>query len=251
VTVQSEPVRRRGLLVPVLAIMILLALLVGLGLWQLERKAWKEALMATLEQRLAQPAGSLPDPGSGGGLDQHDWEFRRVRFTATLRHADEALVYTSGSPLRPDVSGPGYWVFAPAALAGGGGLVAVNRGFVPQGRQDAAARAQGQSAAPVEIVGVLRWPEPGSVFLQADDPARNTFFTRDHRAIAAAKQWGAVLPFYIEQEAPVPPGGLPKPGPLQVKLRNEHLQYALTWFGLAGALAVVSVAWLRRRRQHG
>jgi surfeit locus 1 family protein len=243
--------RRRSLLLPVVAILAVLALLIGLGVWQLERKAWKEALVATLEQRLAHPPGPLPDPGSGGGLDQRDWEFRRVRFTATVRHADEALVYTSGSPLRPDVSGPGYWVFAPAALAGGGGLIVVNRGFVPQGRHDAPARAQGQASEPVEITGVLRWPEPSSIFLQADDPGRNTFFARDHRAIAAAKQWGAVLPFYVEQETPVPSGGLPKPGPLKVNLRNQHLQYALTWFGLAAALAVVSLTWLRRRRRDG
>lgn len=246
----TEPMRRRSLLLPVVVIVAAMALLIGLGVWQLERKAWKEALIATLEQRLAQPPAPLPDPASGGGLDQGDWEFRRVRFTARVRHDDEALVYTSGSPLRPDVSGPGYWVFAPAALAGGG-LVAVNRGFVPQGRHDPAARAQSQSSDPVEITGVLRWPEPRSAFLQADDPGRNTFFARDHRAIAAAKNWGPVLPFYVEQEAPIPPGGLPKPGPLKINLRNEHLQYALTWFGLAAVLAALSWVWLRSWRQEG
>lgn len=245
----DESPRRRSRVLPIVAILTMLAMLVGLGVWQLERKAWKEALIATLQQRIGQPAAPLPDPGSGGGLDQHDWEFRRVRFTATIRHADEALVYTSGSQLRADVSGPGYWVFAPAVLAGGGGIVAINRGFIPQGRHEPQARSQAQSDDPTEVIGVLRWPEPRSAFLQGDDPARNIFFARDHRAIAAAKRWGAVMPFYVEQEAPVPPGGLPKPGPLKINVRNEHLQYALTWFGLALVLAGASAFWLFRRQE--
>jgi cytochrome oxidase assembly protein ShyY1 len=85
------------------------------------------------------------------------------------------------------------------------------------------------------------------VFLQADDPARNTFFARDHQAIATARQWGSVAPFYVEQEAPVPPGGLPKPGPIKVNLRNQHLQYAVTWFGLALVLVGASAFWLLQR----
>lgn len=241
----AESMPRRSRVVPIIAILVMLAGLVALGLWQLERKSWKEALIATLDQRIGQTAVPLPDPGSGA-LEQSEWEFRRVRFTARIRPADEALVYTSGSPLRPDVSGPGYWVFAPAELAGGG-IVAVNRGFVPQGREARSARAQGDLDAPVEITGVLRWPEPRSVFLQADDPARNMFFARDHQAMATARQWGPVAPFYVEQEAPVPSGGLPKPGPLKVSLRNQHLQYAVTWFGLALVLTGASAVWLLRR----
>lgn len=235
---------RRSRALPIVVVLAALAVLVGLGMWQLERKAWKEALIATLDQRIGLAAVPLPDQAAG--LDQGEWEFRRVRFTATFRHADEALVFTSGSPLRTDVSGPGYWVFAPAVLPGGP-VVAVNRGFVPQGRQDRSARAPGETEAPVEITGVLRWPEPRSVFLQADDLANNLFFVRDHQAIAAAKQWGSVLPFYVEQEAPVPAGGLPKPGPMRINLRNQHLQYAVTWFGLALVLVGVAAFWLFRR----
>ena len=64
-----------------------------------------------------------------------------------------------------------------------------------------------------------------------------TWFVRDQRAMAAARGWGEVAPFYIDQEAPVPEGGLPRPAKLQVTLRNDHLGYALTWFGLAAVLA--------------
>lgn len=242
----AEPRRRRSLLWPSIVILAALGCLVGLGLWQIERKAWKESLIATLEQRLAQPPVPLPGAEIWPSLDRTTWEFRRVRFAAELQHAQEALVYTAGSPLRTDVSGPGYWVFTPARPSGGG-AVAVNRGFVPQDRRDPQARTQGRVPGTVELTGVLRWPEERSWFLAADDPARNLFFARDPQAMADAKQWGAVAQFYVDLETPIPPGGLPRPGPLAVNLRNQHLQYALTWFALAVALVVVSAFWLRRR----
>jgi surfeit locus 1 family protein len=217
--------------------------LIGLGMWQLERKAWKEALIDTLARRLAAPAGEPPPRGNYAQLHAGEDEFRRVRFRATFPPGQEALVYTSGSALRSDVSGPGYWVFAPARLADGGTVV-VNRGFVPQGRQGQLGRRDEQ---PGEIVGAMRWPEQRNWFTPRDDPSRNLWFVRDHRAIAAAKGWGEVAPFFIDQEAPAPAGGVPRPGPLNVKLRNDHLQYALTWFGLAAVLLVVFALWARRR----
>jgi surfeit locus 1 family protein len=125
----------------------------------------------------------------------------------------------------------------------------VDRGFVPEGRQDPAARVAGQSSGPVEIVGAMRWPEAPGWFTPRADPAHNLWFARDPLAIAAAKGLAAVAPFYIEQEAPVPPGGLPLPGPMQVHLRNEHLQYALTWYGLAAVLVAVFAAWVRSSRR--
>ena len=66
--------------------------------------------------------------------------------------------------------------------------------------------------------------------------------------MAALKGWGEVAPFYIEQEAPVPSGGLPHPSALKVQLRNDHLQYAITWYGLAATLAVMFAIWAWRRR---
>jgi surfeit locus 1 family protein len=129
----------------------------------------------------------------------------------------------------------------------GEGVVVVNRGFVPEGRQDAATRAQGQPPGAVDIVGVLRWPEASGLFTPAGDPARNLWFARDPAEIARGKNWGAVAPFYVEQEAPVPPGGLPQPGALTVQLPNDHLQYAITWYGLAAVLLGVFGFWLRGR----
>ena len=121
----------------------------------------------------------------------------------------------------------------------------VNRGFVPEDRKDAASRAAGQITGPVEIVGVLRWPEARTWFSAADDPVHNLWFVRDPHAMAAAKGIGAVAPFYVEQESPVPPGGWPQPGKLVVNLPNNHLQYVVTWYGLALVLVVVFVVWAR------
>jgi surfeit locus 1 family protein len=241
-TAPARPRRLRtvlGLLVPAA---IAFAALIALGTWQLERKAWKEALIATLSQRLAAPPGALPAPATWPALKRDDAEYRRVAFMAAFDDDKEALVYAAASAFRPDVSGPGYWVFTPARLADGS-VVMVNRGFVPQDRADPATRAGGRLAGPVAIAGTLRWPDARSWFTPADDPAHNLWFLRDPAAIAAAKGLKDVAPFYVEQETPAPPGGLPQPGKLEVRLRNEHLQYVVTWYGLALVLAVIFAVW--------
>jgi surfeit locus 1 family protein len=153
-------------------------------------------------------------------------------------------------PVRPDVSGPGFFVFAPARLPDGG-IVVLDRGFVPEAQQ-ARAGAIGEAAGPSEIIGALRWPEQRGTFAAKDDLGHNLWFTRDHRAMAGAKGWdrlGQIAPFYVAVEAPEPPGGLPRPGALRPVLRNEHLQYALTWFGLAAVLAIAFPLWVRSRRR--
>ncbi len=241
---------RAGLALPLLFALVALLTFIGLGTWQLQRKAWKEALIDTLERRLAASPTDLPARARWPSLDPADDEFRRVRFSAAFVSGQEALVYGGGSALRSDVSGPGYWVLAPARLAGGD-LVVVNRGFVPEGRQDPRGRSAGEIAGAIEMVGVMRWPEPRGLFTARDDPQRNLWFVRDQMAVAAAKGWGGVAPFYVELESPQPPGGLPRAGALKVDLRNAHLQYALTWYGLAAVVVVMFGFWLRSRHRAG
>jgi len=244
--------RRRswlGLLTPAV---IAFAILIALGTWQIKRKAWKEGLIALLTERQAAPPIALPPPATWPSLDQASDEYRRVKFSAAFDNADEALVYGAASSFRPDVSGPGYWVFTPARLADGS-LLMVNRGFIPEGRQDPKSRPDGQISGTTEIIGVMRWPDGQHWFTPNEDAAHNLWFSRDPQSIAAAKRLGPVAPFYIEQETPVPPGGLPQPGKIVVQLPNNHLQYAVTWFGLAIVLVVVFVTWSfnSRRREHG
>jgi len=242
---------RRGVLVPSLAAGTAFAVLVSLGLWQLDRKAWKEGLIATIEQRLSAPPVSLPAPLTWPRLTPTDDEFLRVAMTAEFLNDQEALVYTSGSTLRQGSGGPGYWVFTPARLAGGA-LVMVNRGFVPDGKQAPAARPDGAVAGLTNMVGVLRWPEPPGIFTPTGDATRNIWFSRDSNAIATAKGI-SVAPFYVELESPDPPGGLPQAGRLHPTLPNNHFGYALTWLGLACVLVGVYGTWLfgSWRRRHG
>ncbi len=232
-----------GLLIPALLAFVVL---VGLGTWQLQRKAWKEGLIATLTERLAAPPEALPAANAWPRLDQATDEYRRVKFTAVFDHSREALVFAAATAFRPDVSGPGYWVFTPAHLDDGS-VVMVNRGFVPDGRKDPKTRPGGEISGSIDIFGAMRWPDARHWFTPNDDPAHNLWFARDPAGIATAKGIGGELhslaPFYVEQELPAPPGGLPQPGRLVVSFPDNHLQYALTWFGLAAVLAGVFVSW--------
>ena len=239
--------RRRGIVFPTAVAVTGCAVLIALGVWQLERRAWKDSLTAALSERIAAAPQSLPPPARWPSLDAQRDEFRRVTFTAEFQPGQEALVYATTSALRPDVKGYGYWVFAPARLPGGD-IVVVNRGFVPADRKDAASHAPPSGS--VAIAGLMRWPEARGLFTPADDPRGNVWYVRDPAAIAAAKNWGAVAPFHVDMEAPPPPGGLPRVAPIaSVRLPNNHFQYALTWFGLAAALAGVYLVWLTRQRR--
>jgi surfeit locus 1 family protein len=228
------------------------AILISLGVWQIQRKAWKEGLIASLTEQLAAPPQALPAATAWPQLDQARDEYRRFTFSAAFDNSREALVFASASAFRPDVAdaGPGYWVLTPARLADGS-IVVVNRGFVPDSRKDPKTRPDGAVTGPVHITGAMRWPDSRHWFTPNDDPAHNLWFVRDPGAIAAAKGLDTAAPFYVEQEAPVPPGGLPQPGKLVVSLPDNHLQYAVTWFGLAAVLVGVFISWAFTSRARG
>jgi surfeit locus 1 family protein len=246
VNAQAEP-RRRGFALFAFFVLAALGVLVALGTWQLERLSWKEGLIAELESKLSAKPTDLPPRERWPQLSAAADEFRRVAFPAEFLD-QEALVYSAGSALRPDASGPGYWVFSPAQLTGGS-LVVINRGFVPEGKQDPKTRPQGQPQGVVEVVGAMRWPESRGTFTPNDDPEKNLWFARDPAGMAAAKGWGTIAPFYVDQEAPAAPGGLPKVGPLKASLPNNHLQYAVTWYGLALVTLISALLFLRARRR--
>ena len=242
----EAPARRTGLIVPSLVALAAFVFFIALGTWQMERKAWKEGLIDALGQRLSADPVPIPPPSDWSKLTPEQDEFRRVTFVATIGPDADALVYTPGSAFRTDVSGPGYWVFTPARLADGATVV-LNRGFVPQDRQDTAARRPLSGA--ISLAGVMRWPEPRGWFAPNDDPVHSLWFVRDQRAMAEGKGWGEVAPFFVELETQSSAGALPQSGRLTVNLRNEHLQYAITWFGLAAVLVVSFGFWVRSRKR--
>jgi surfeit locus 1 family protein len=234
---------RKALFAPTVAASCAFAILLALGTWQVQRKAWKEGLIAVVTERFAAPPIRIPPPAEWPRLDPANDEYRRVVLSGEFLNDKEALVFTTGSSLHADEPRPGYWVFTPARLAGGG-LVMVNRGFVPEGRQDPATRRAGELSGPIEIVGVMRWPDRPGLFTPAAEPSKNLWFVRDPAGMAQAKGLGSIAPFYVEQESPPAPGGLPKAGPLQPSFPNNHLGYALTWYGLALVLAGSFAVWV-------
>lgn len=238
---------RRGVLLPVATTVVIVAVLVSLGVWQLQRRGDKLALIGRLEERLAAAPVPLPPDARWGGLTAARDGFRRVTFEGVIDAREQAQVFASPSALRKDVSGTGVWVFAPVKLAGGETVV-VNRGFVADGQDVPGA----VSNAPVALTGYIRFPETPSWLTPHADRARRLWFVRDHLAIAQALGWAEprrLAPFYIDLESPIPPGGVPKPGPLQVRLKNDHLQYAITWFLLAAAVTIAFGFWLRGQRR--
>lgn len=244
--------RRRGFGIFTLA---MVALFVGLGLWQLQRRVEKHALIAALTERLAAAPVPLPPPSQWHALDAANDEFRRVSFSATFVKLPDAMVYSAGSAVRDDISGPGTWAFLPARLPGGE-VVAVNTGFAPNTMQDRGVQdravARLVTGEPVTLTGYIRFPEAAGMLTPTENVTKRLWFTRDQLAMARALGWGQgggeVAPFYIDLEQPVPESGIPKPGPLDVHLKDDHLQYAITWFTLAGAVVIAFAVWRRKQR---
>ena len=236
--------------------LVMVAAFTGLGIWQLQRRVEKHALIAILNERLAVAPGALPQPSQWNALTPAKDEFRRVSFTATYAPLPDAMVYSAGSAVRADISGPGTWAFLPARLPTGE-TIAVNTGFVQNTMQDRGQqdRAVGRlvTGDPATLTGYIRFPESAGTLTPPENTVKRLWFTRDHLAMAHAFGWNedgkAVAPFYIDLEQPVPESGIPKPGPLTVHLKDDHLQYAVTWFGLAFAVMVAFGVWWRGQRR--
>jgi len=243
--------RPRGIVGLAIVTLVIVGTLLALGFWQLQRRTDKHALIAALTERLAGAPGALPAASTWSALTPAKDELRRVAFTATLKPAPDAMVYSSGSGVRTDVPGPVTWAFLPAQLPSGETIV-INAGFVQNTMQDRAqqdrAVARLITGAPVAMTGYLRFPEAAGALTPNDDVKKRLWFTRDQRDMAKALGWGEVAPFYIDLEAPVPDSGIPKPGPLQIRLKDDHLQYAITWFGLAAAVIIAFGVWIKGQR---
>jgi surfeit locus 1 family protein len=227
----------RRIIVPGIASLIGVALLVALGVWQLHRLAWKEALIAAVEARAHVAPVPLPPPESWGALDPADYEYRRVEATGVYDLSNQELVFTSMEEPRGIYGGVGYQVMTPLRLANGATVI-VNRGFVPEGMKASAAKGpQGET----KIVALMRASERRNLFTPADEPARGVFFTRDAEGLARALRLGPHAPFTLPADAG--PDPLPEGGETRLTFVNNHLSYAFTWFGMAAALVGVYGVW--------
>ncbi len=215
-----------------------LCILLGLGSWQLQRLAWKTALIELRETRLAESPIALPaergDPAALLAALAH----RRVTVSGAFLHDRE--VYLAATRRGKF----GFRVITPLRRADGA-TVLVDRGWVPNEARDPAFRRAGQVAGAVTVQGLLRGASERGWFSPDNDPARNYWFWRDLAAMATFAGVDAP-PLLIEADTKPNPGGLPIGKEMAVELRNEHLQYAILWFSLAGALLVI--AFLARRQ---
>jgi surfeit locus 1 family protein len=241
----------RKLLWPTLFAAFCLAVLVGLGTWQLERKAWKETLIEQIAERTHAEPITLDAAETLVKLGEN-LEYTRVRVRGRLHHDKARYLYF------PSSQGPGWHVHTPLETPAGK-IVMVNRGFVTE-----AGREQGPSgpvgpAREVDIVGLIRLPQGRGLFAPANDLTRNIWYWRDLdgmvRSAFASGTAGEVLPFFVDAEAQ--PGGPrgpsePRAGVTRLDLPNRHLEYAVTWYGLAVALlAVYGVLVVQRFRSGG
>ncbi|MGY8664430.1 SURF1 family protein [Bradyrhizobium sp. UFLA05-109] len=245
--------RHRGVAGFGLFTLAMIAVFVALGVWQLQRRVAKHELIAALTERLAAPPVALPPPAQWSELNAANDEFRRVSFTASYAPLPDAMVYSSGSAVRKDAAGPGTWAFLPARLPTGE-MIVIDAGFVENTMQDRSVEDRAVTklvtGGQVALTGYLRFPEEPSWLTPAENRTKRLWFVRDQHLMASALGWGAVAPFYIDLEQPVPENGIPRPGPLDVHLKDDHLQYAITWFALAGAVLIAFGAWVRGRRRN-
>jgi len=237
VTEAERPPRPLTQLVAVLVLgALMLAGFMWLGLWQIERRAWKHDLIDRVEARLSAPVQPL---ARITGPPEHR-EYSRVRVTGRFDHDAEVLVQAVTE------LGGGFWVLTPLHLPEGGSVL-VNRGFVPPQRRDPAARAAAQPEGAVSVTGLLRLTEPEGAFLRQNDPAGGRWYSRDVAAIAQRLGLTDAARDFIDADADpdVIAAGGPQGGLTVVQFRDTHLIYALTWFALAGLVAFALTVLIR------
>ncbi|MFT2211224.1 SURF1 family protein [Rhizobium giardinii] len=229
----------------IVLVLIALAILLSLGTWQVQRLHWKEGLLAAITERRAAPPVDLAaieamaKPGA-------DVDYRTVRVTGTYLNDKERHFFATYE------GRTGYYVYTPLQLADGRFLL-VNRGFVPFERKEAETRKQGQLSGAQTVTGLARvkLTEKPSWAVPDNDVAKNIFYWKDLDVMASSVGLNAaeVLPFFVDADTTPNPGGLPIGGVTQFDLPNNHLQYAVTWYGLAAALVAVSGVFILRRKR--
>jgi surfeit locus 1 family protein len=235
--------RGRRLIWPTVMTGLGVAALVSLGNWQLDRKAWKEDIIARIGARTTAPPVGLAEANDrvrAGG----DAEYLRVVARGRFLNDKERYFYAPDPEL-----GPGYHVYTPFEVAGEGAVLFVNRGFVPEALKAPEARKAGQLGGEVEVTGLVRMPGKKGFFTPDNDPKSNLWFWRDFAGLLRsvfADAERATIPLFLEAEAAAP-GGWPKGGATRLEIPNRHLEYALTWFGLAAALLAVFAAYAASR----
>ena len=226
----------------------LTALFLMLGLWQWQRMGDKQALIATVIERTEATPVELPTEVMWPELDFAAFDYRPVTVTGRFVPEETVLVFTSLTGARGTHSGPGYWVMTPLALEQGG-TIWINRGFVPDTSRAAFAGGGLTQAGTVTLSGIARLPEEPGPFTPGIDATNRIDWIRSVERLSrlAAPALAPFAPLYIDMAAGEP-GALPQGGETVVEFPDNHLGYAMTWFGFALLTPVLLGFWLRRPR---
>lgn len=216
--------------------------MLALGAWQVDRLAWKNELVATIDGRVNAapiPLGEVLDNARAGG----DIRYLRTMTIGEFEFDKEIYLFAFNE------QGPGWLVFSPFVTDLG--ILIVNRGFVPETNRDPSSRSDTGDAllGQTTVTGLARVPEQQTAFVPDNEPTTNNWYWRDLEAMAVV--FGVmpekVVPFFLDLQMPAPEGGLPVPGVTRIELPNRHLEYAITWFGLAAVFVVIFVVFLRKQ----
>ncbi|WEJ32525.1 SURF1 family protein [Devosia sp. SD17-2] len=246
----TRPLRWTDWLFAVL-MLVLAAVCAFLGAWQMDRLAEKDALVAAVDARLTSAPIPVPAVDQWSSLDYEALVFQPVSLTGAYRYTQTLTVFTSLSNANGQYGGPGFWVMTPFELEQGG-TVFVNRGFVPQQYQEAAAIGDlhGEDPGMVTITGLFREPEVAGMMTPEANMSDRIEWVRDpaRMALMADPNLAPIAPFYVDLPATVP-GELPQGGETVITFPNNHFGYALTWYGFSIVAVVMLGFWLWRQRR--
>lgn len=232
-----------------LLMVALTGVFIALGVWQVERLGEKETLIARVAERMhAAPAG-LPPSSEWAALDPTTLDYAPVSVTGHYVPRHTVMVFTSlGDEAKGQQSGPGYWVITPFALDTGGAIF-VNRGFIPQAKRADFVTGQGIDETPQTLTGIARLPERAGAFTPEANLEDRIDYVRDPDRLARITD-PSLSPFApVTLDLPAgPPGALPQGGETVAEFPNNHLGYAITWFGFALITPILLFFWLRRHR---
>lgn len=220
-----------------------LLILIGLGTWQLQRKAWKDDLQAKIDRRGAGEPLQI-EKVLDGTRSIDDIAYTRVVARGRFRHESELYYYA------PQPREPGWHVYTPMEL-GDGRWLFVNRGFVPESLRDPSKRPDGQVTGATSVTGLLRIPGERRMFTPENDVPKNVWYWRDLDGMKHAEFGSSdvrVLPVYLDAESGTgAAASWPRGGTTITRLANRHLEYALTWYGLALTLVGVYLTFVYGR----
>lgn len=236
----------------VIFMLALSALCAGLGYWQIQRLAEKEALIATVTDRISLDPVPVPPTAEWVGLDPEIYNYRPVTVTGEFQPEDTLFVFTALTDPVGTYQGAGYWVMTPFVTEGGG-MIFVNRGFIPQQFKSVFDDADGIGAPPsgiVTLTGIARLPEAENAFTPGPETSTRVEYVRSIERMRdmLSGDYEPIAGFFIDQKAGAK-DALPQGGETKLTFSNRHFEYALTWFALSAITFIMTLFWLIRLRR--